>query len=67
MLVLHDVRLAMPNDANKPDDSVALLNSTTTTFIETNGEEAEVFPITVNTLKKLFVSNYLHNTVNISI
>lgn len=49
MVVLHDVRLALPNDANKPEDSLALLNSTTTTFIESNGEEVEVFPITVIT------------------
>ena len=49
MVVLHDVRLALPNDTNKLKDSVALLNSTTTTFIESNGEEVEVFPITVIT------------------
>ena len=57
MVVLHDVRLALPNDTNKPKDSVALLNSTTTTFIESNGEEVEVFPITVITSAIYLIEN----------
>ena len=56
MVVLHEVRLALPNDTNKPKDSVALLNSTTT-FIESNGEEVEVFPITVITSAIYLIEN----------
>ena len=49
MVVLHDVRLMPPDDKNKLEDSVALLNSTTITFIKTSGAEIEVFPIRVIT------------------
>ena len=33
------------NDANKPDGSMALLNSTASTYIHTNSSEIEVHPI----------------------
>ena len=47
MVVLYDLKMASHTDANKPKGSVALLNSTYSTLISSDGSEIEVFPITV--------------------
>ena len=47
MVVLYDLKMASHTDANKPKGSVALLNSTYSTLISSDGSEIEVFPIMV--------------------
>ena len=47
MVVLYNLKMASHTDANKPKGSVALLNSTYSTLISSDGSEIEVFPITV--------------------
>ena len=47
MVVLYNLKMASHTDANKPKGSVALLNSTYSTVISSDGSEIEVFPITV--------------------
>ena len=47
LVILFDVKTTSVNDTNKPDGSLALLNSTASTYIHTNSSEIEVHPITV--------------------
>ena len=47
MVVLYDLKKASHTDANKPKGSVALLNSTYSTLISSDGSEIEIFPIMV--------------------
>lgn len=49
IVVLHDLKCAARNDANKPSSSIALLNSMYSTLITSDGSEVDVFPITVTT------------------
>ena len=71
-MVLHDLKLAAPNDANKPKTSIALLNSTYSTLITTDGAEVDVFPITVfiyyiyiSLIKHIFKKDNLINIISL--
>ena len=54
IITLHDLKLAAHNDANKPANSIALLNSTSATLIKSDGTEIDVLPMTV------FIHNLIH-------
>ena len=61
LVILFDLKTSN-NDANKPYGSLALLNSTASTYLHTNSSDIEVEPITVNIFLKyilLFETNML--------
>ena len=55
LVILFDLKTTSQNDANKPAGSLALLNSTTLTYLHTNSSDIEVEPITVSKI------NYIKN------
>ena len=55
-MILFDLKTTSQNDSNKPAGSLALLNSTASTYLHMNSSDIEVEPITVskiNYVKKL--------------
>ena len=54
IITLHDLKLAAHNYANKPANSIALLNSTSATLITSDGTEIDVLPMMV------FIHNLIH-------
>ena len=62
LVILFDLKTTSKNDANKPDGSLALLNSTASTYLHTNSSDIEVEPITVsNIIIKTITLNYCRN------
>ena len=54
LVILFDLKTST-SDGNKPYGSLAVLNSTASTYLHTNSSDIEVEPITVNIY--LYISN----------
>ena len=55
-MILFDLKTTSQNDANKPAGSLALLNSTASTYLHTNLSDIEIEPITVSKINYIKIN-----------